>query len=171
MRLPLAFALGLAFVASAAAQGMAPMAGTFFVKDKGWTIWSGPRGCDAVNRDLTEFNVAPVNALWLTRYAGQGPQTVLRVFYWPGAFEPEQSVTLKFNLLSGKNFEMTGMTTDTYIVDSDHELTEKNITALEEAGYANILLQGKPTLAFVTRGILDAAQYLVRCTATVNRQQ
>lgn len=171
MRFLLIFAFGVAFSASAWAQGMAPMGGTFFfVKDKGWTIWSGPRGCDAVNRDITEFNVSPVHALWLTRYAGQDPQTVLRVFYWPGALEPEQAVTLKFEVLSGKNFEMSGMTTDTYIVDTDHELTDTNIDALEEAGFANILQQGKPILGFSTRGILDASQYLERCTAAIKPQ-
>jgi hypothetical protein len=161
--------LTLAFLSStgiALAQG----GSTFFVKDGGWTIMGSTRGCDAVNRDVTEFNVAPYNALWLTRYAGMDPQTMIRVFYWPGALEPEQAVTLHFELSNGQTFEMTAMTTEDLIADTDYRLTDENIRALDTAGHVIIRMDGKPALAFRTRGILDASQYLERCTSSLPPQ-
>lgn len=157
----------LATISPAAAQDFPS---TFFVKDSGWTIMSGTRGCDAYNRDPVEFNVAPYNALWLTRYQGQDPHTVLRVFYWPGAFENDKPVTISLDPFGGVSIELEAMTTDEFIVDSSYPLTPENFRALDTAGTVLVRVDGQPTLSFRTRGILDASQYLERCTATIKPQ-
>ncbi|MBX3578496.1 MAG: hypothetical protein KF723_14925 [Rhizobiaceae bacterium] len=160
----------LVTVAAGSPAGAQDMPSTFFVRDGGWTIMSGSRGCNAVNRDPVEFNVAPYNALWLTRYQGQDPHTVVRIFYWPGAFEDDKPVTIRLDVFGGKTIELEAMTTGSSIVDSSYPLTPENFEALDKAGTAYVRINGQPDLAFRTRGILDASQYLERCTATIKLQ-
>lgn len=169
MRATVIALLGFAFVSPAAAQETATAA-AFFVKDGGWTILSGSNGCNAFNRPLEEFNVAPMNAIMLSRFVPQ-PNTKMRLFYWPGALAKDSEVTVSFDLIGGGTIEYKGFGVSDLMLDIHDGLEDEDIAAIDRSGHVIVRTTGVGNMAFLTGGIQNAAEYLLRCAEAVATQE
>lgn len=160
-RIASTLALALALAAPATAQ----------VMPTDWAIASEGSWCHASNRDETEFGVAPYNGLWFFRVGGSD-RVVMRVYFWPGAFKDDETVTLTVQMKdSPLELNFAAKTTGDSIVDLDDAMTKQDLDAMETAGLVTLSASGiEPTLAFRTDGLSSAISRLGACVEQLAKE-
>lgn len=147
----------------------AAQAVTYRVEIDNWTVFtSGATGCQAFNRDPTEFNVAPYSALNLRQDAGSS-EASLYLMFWPGAFVPEQSASLTFDYFGGAASEvMDGKVEQDFIVRLDRTFDSKALQALADQRLVTITSDDGPApIAFKTDALTEVAYHLESCVAAI----
>lgn len=141
---------------------------TYFVETGGWVVMNGTTNCQAFNRKPIEFNVAPYNALNLRWDAGAREGT-LYLMYWPGAFAPNQQVTVTFDYFGrGDNDTMPGIVEGDFIVKLDGKFDGKALQAMERDELVTVSVDGMAAkLAFETSALADVGYHLESCAAAL----
>lgn len=129
-----------------------------------WTVDRDDRWCRASNRDAAEFGVAPYNGLWFFQRVGSD-RVVMRVYFWPGAFTDDGTVTLTVQMKdSPVELSLGGKATGDGIVDLDEAMSRQDLDAMEAAGLVTLGASGiEPKLAFRTDGLSAALAALGSC--------
>lgn len=142
-----------------------------------WTVsTAGVDNCQAFNRNLTEFNVAPYNGLSLRQDAG-ATEATLSLSFWPGAFTPAQVVSLTFDYFGGAETEVlkgraeSNFAASDFMVTLDRPFDGEELQALAEQQYVTISPDnGAASLAFDTDALTEIAFHLERCAAAIKAQ-
>ncbi len=135
-----------------------------------WSIDRDGRWCRAINRDATEFAVAPYNGIGFFQVAGSD-RVVMRVYFWPGAFSDDDTVSLTAEMKDSPGLvDLAGKATGDSIVDLDDATSKHDLDAMEAAGLVTLGAAGiEPELAFRTDGLSSAIARLGLCAGQVGK--
>ena len=155
----------------------AAQAVTYHVQLGSWTVsTAGVANCQAFNRNLTEFNVAPYNGLSLRQDAG-ATEATLYLSFWPGAFTPAQVVSLTFDYFGGAESEVlkgraeSSFAESDFMVALDRPFDGDALQTLADQQYVTISPDnGAASVAFETDALTEIAYHLERCATAIKAQ-